>query len=158
MWLKVAAGMKSIMRNETASSVLVVEDEGLVALLLREVMTDLGLRPHVFTEGKPALATIGTTKYSAAVLDLGLPDIDGHEIVRALLEQDPHFPIVVTTGQDQQEVEDRFTHAARVRVLCKPFDIGMLEEELAKLEIIGKPFHAPHFIEERFAGERLIAC
>lgn len=137
------------MRNETAPSVLVVEDEGLVAFLLREVMTDLGLRPHVFTEGKPALATIGTTKYSAAVLDLGLPDIDGHEIVRALLEKDPQFRIVVTTGQDQEEVEKRFSNAARLRVLCKPFDIGMLEDELAKLGIVGKPQHAtPRFIEE----------
>ena len=151
------------MRNQTAGAVLVVEDEGLVALLLREVMTDLGLEPHVFTEGKPALASIGTTRYSAAILDLGLPDIDGHEIVQALLEKDPQFPIVVTTGQDQQEVEERFPKTARVRVLCKPFDIGMLEDELAQLEIIGRPFRpAPRFIEEHiadelFAGERMIA-
>ncbi len=140
------------MRNETAPSVLVVEDEGLVALLLREVMTDLGLKPHVFTEGSPALASIGSAHYSAAVLDLGLPDIDGHEIVAALLERDPDFRIVVTTGQDQQEVEERFPKTARVRVLSKPFDIGMLEDELAKLGIVPKPFlSAPRF--EEFAVE-----
>jgi CheY-like chemotaxis protein len=151
------------MRNETAPSVLVVEDEGLVALLLREVMTDLGLKPHVFTEGKPALATIGAASYSAAVLDLGLPDIDGHEIVKALLERNPQFPIVVTTGQDQQEVEDRFPKTARVRVLCKPFDIGMLEDELEKLDIVAKPFRPPprfieeHHADEHFAGVAMIA-
>ncbi len=151
------------MRNESAPSVLVVEDEGLVALLLREVMTDLGLKPHVFTEGAPALATIGSTNYSAAVLDLGLPDIDGQEIVQALLERDPQFRIVVTTGQDQQEVEERFPKSARVRVLCKPFDIGMLEDELAKLDILPKPFLAPphfldeHFTVEPFPDERMIA-
>ena len=148
------------MGNETAPSVLVVEDEGLVAILLREVMTDLGLKPHVFTEGRPALATLGSTKYSAAVLDLGLPDIDGQEIVQALLARDPQFPIVVTTGQDQQEVEDRFPKAARVRVLCKPFDIGMLEDELAKLNVVARPFRAEPcliFPDGHFAGERMIA-
>lgn len=151
------------MRNETAPSVLVVEDEGLVALLLREVMTDLGLKPHVFTEGGPALATIGSTNYSAAVLDLGLPDIDGQEIVEALLERDPLFRILVTTGQDQQEVEARFPETARVRVLCKPFDIAMLEDELAKLEVVPKPFRPrPRFVDEHFTvepfpDERMIA-
>jgi CheY-like chemotaxis protein len=141
------------MRNGTAPSVLVVEDEGLVALLLREVLTDLGLKAHVFTEGRPALASIGSTHYSAAVLDLGLPDIDGHEIVAALLEKDPQFRIVVTTGQDQQEVEERFPKTARVRVLSKPFDIGMLEEELAKLDIVAKPQVSLPHVGEPFAVE-----
>ena len=73
------------MRSEPLRSVLVVEDEGLIALLLREVLTELGLDPHVFMEGKPALESIGGTPYAAAILDLGLPDIDGNQVVEALL-------------------------------------------------------------------------
>lgn len=123
------------MRNETAPSVLVVEDEGLIAILLKEVLGELGLTPSVFTEGEPAIASIGATPYSAAVLDLGLPDMDGNQIVNALLARDPMFRIVLTTGRDPQEVEERYASAPHVRVLSKPFDIAMLEDELAHLGI-----------------------
>jgi|GEM_PF-1177992 Response regulator containing CheY-like receiver, AAA-type ATPase, and DNA-binding domains len=156
--IKLGSGDEAMIKSETARSVLVVEDEGLVALLLREVLTDLGLKPHVFNEGVPALATIGTTPYTAAILDLGLPDLDGDEIVKALLARDPAFPIVLTTGQDQQEVESRFPNASRVRVLAKPFDIGMLENELALLGIVGKPNPQPaRRIEHARARECLTA-
>lgn len=130
------------MRNETAPSVLVVEDEGLIAILLKEVLADLGLEPNVFTEGEPAIASLRATPYSAAILDLGLPDIDGNKIVNELLARDPMFRIVLTTGRDPQEVEERYAAAPRVRVLSKPFDIGMLEDELAQLDIV-KPVRRP---------------
>lgn len=148
---------ETMMRSEAPRSVLVVEDEGLIALLLREVLTDLGLHPHVFMEGKPALETIGTTPYSAAVLDLGLPDVDGDQIVNALLAHNPQFPIVLTTGQDPQEAEARFRHASGVRVLCKPFDIAMLESELAALEIVDAPHRTAPAFDEGFSEAPMFA-
>jgi CheY-like chemotaxis protein len=116
--------------------VLVVEDEVVVAMYLRESLSDLGLKPHVFTEGKPALQSLTTTSYSAAVLDLGLPDINGDEIVNCLLARDPNFRIVLTTGQDVEEVEKRFARAHRLRVLSKPYDAPALEWELEKLGVL----------------------
>jgi CheY-like chemotaxis protein len=129
------------MRNES-EPILVVEDEGLIAVLLKEVLADLGLKPKVFNEGEPALASLEATRYSAAVLDLGLPDLDGNKIVNALLARDPLFRIVLTTGLDPQEVEERYAHAPNVRVLSKPFDIAMLEDELALLDI-ARPARRP---------------
>nr|MBO2489991.1 hypothetical protein [Gammaproteobacteria bacterium] len=146
------------MRSEPLRSVLVVEDEGLIALLLREVLTELGLDPHVFMEGKPALESIGGTPYAAAILDLGLPDIDGNQVVEALLARDPAFPIVLTTGQDPQEVAVCFRHASRIRVLCKPFDVAVLERELAALGIVGgPPRSAPDFDDKDFAEAPVFA-
>ncbi len=130
------------MRNETAPSVLVVEDEGLIAILLKEVLADLGLEPSVFTEGEPAIASLAAGPYCAAILDLGLPDMDGSQIVNALLERDPTFRILLTTGRDPQEVEERYAAFPRVRVLSKPFDICMLEDELEQLGI-AKPVRRP---------------
>jgi DNA-binding NtrC family response regulator len=146
------------MKNDTYPSVLVVEDEGLVALLLKEVLKELGLQPHVFTEAKPALATIDSTPYTAAVLDLCLPDLNGDHIVKALLARDPKFRIVLTTGQDPQEVEDRYAYAPRVRVLSKPFDIRMLEDELEGLGIVTQVHRAPpRIFENDFADARMTA-
>jgi CheY-like chemotaxis protein len=124
------------MMRTKMSDVLVVEDEVVVAMYLRECLSDLGLKPHVFTEGKPALQALGSASYNAAVLDLGLPDIDGDEIVKCLLARDPNFRILLTTGQDVEEVEKRFAGAHRVRVLGKPYDAPALEWELEKLGVL----------------------
>lgn len=141
----------------TMSDVLVVEDEAVVAMYLRECLSDLGLRPEVFTEGKPALHALASSSYTAAVLDLGLPDICGDEIVKCLLDRDPNFPILLTTGQHMDEVEKRFSGAHRVRVLSKPYDAPVLEAELEKLGVLQpRPRHAtPMF--ERFADVLMTA-
>lgn len=103
---------------------------------LKVCLSDLGLIPHVFTEGKPALEAIQAQDFGAAVLDLRLPDIAGEEIVHELLQRDPKFRILVTTGQDVHEVQRRFAAASRVRVLSKPYDGPMIEEELMKLGVL----------------------
>jgi CheY-like chemotaxis protein len=138
-------------------SVLVVEDEGLVALHLREILADLGLRAHVFMEGKPALEAIRSTTYSAAVLDLGLPDVAGDQIVSALLARDPKFRIVLATGKDKKEVERRYADASRVRVLSKPYDARMLEEELSMLGIVPKPRAAVRTFDHEIRGALMMA-
>jgi two-component system, OmpR family, response regulator TctD len=139
------------------SDVLVVEDEVIVAMYLRESLSDLGLKPHVFTEGKPALQALTTTSYSAAVLDLGLPDISGDEIVKCLLARDPNFRIVLTTGQDVEEVEKRFAGAHRVRVLSKPYDAPALEAELEKLGVLLAPPRRAAPMFESFADVLMTA-
>ena len=138
-----------MMRTKTLSTVLVVEDETVVAMYLSECLLELGLEPDVFTEGKPALQALASSSYSAAVLDLGLPDICGDDIVKALLERDPKFRIVLTTGQDVQEVEKRFAGAPRVRILSKPYDAPALEAELEKLGVLQvQPLRAVPIFEQ----------
>lgn len=146
------------MRTPFAPSVLVVEDEGLVAMHLKVCLTDLGLNAHVFTEGRPAMEAIDASDFTAAVLDLRLPDVAGEEIIRKLLARDPRFRIVVTTGEEVQDVQREFTHAPRVRVLSKPYDAGMLEEELVKLGVVQRmPRPVTRIFEREFEDVLLIA-
>lgn len=127
------------MRTQSSKpAVLVVEDEGLVALHLKECLGDLGFAADVFTEGEPALRALRWNDYAAAVLDLGLPDMQGDRIVQALLALDPDFRIVLTTGHDINEVTKRFAWATQIRVLGKPYDGAMLEDELAHLGVIAQ--------------------
>lgn len=133
--------------------ILVVEDEALVALHLKQVLHDLGLHPHVFMEGTPALASIAACPYQAAVLDLGLPDMPGERVVAALLERNPSCRIVLATGLDVQEVDERFGAIPGVRVLSKPFDADMLQFELAALGVVAKPEPLPRRLPFRCFDE-----
>lgn len=140
------------MRTQSSPAVLVVEDEVVVAIHLRECLSDLGVNAHVFTEGVPALQAAAYTQYRAAVLDLGLPDIAGQQIVTALLERDPNFPILLTTGQDFHETQRQFARASRVRVLSKPYDAAMLEIELVKLGVVQSANRSQASVFEEFAA------
>lgn len=115
----------------------------MVALHLKECLGDLGLAADVFTEGEPALRAVTGNDYTAAVLDLGLPDMQGDRIVQALLARDAQFRIVLTTGHDTNEVMKRFSGASRIRVLSKPYDGAMLENELARLGVVARASGRP---------------
>jgi DNA-binding response OmpR family regulator len=122
--------------SQSSPAVLVVEDEALVAMFVEEALHDLGLGCEVFTRGRPALDAVASRSFIAAVLDMGLPDIAGEEIVAALLQRDPTMPIIITSGHDQVDLELKFKGVRRIRVLSKPFDAEMLCVELKALDVV----------------------
>jgi DNA-binding response OmpR family regulator len=120
----------------TNRAVLVVEDEILVTMFIEEVVHDFGLTSDVFTEGKAALEAFQAGRYVAAIIDLGLPDISGHQVVLALLDRCPALCIVLATGLDASETEAQFGHIDRLRILCKPFDGPELRQSLVSLGVL----------------------
>ena len=86
------------------SHVLIVEDEERIASFL-----DKGLRANGFTTviaptGEHALAQLRTERFDLVILDIGLPGIDGHEVLRELRSWDPAIQVVMLTARD--EVDD----------------------------------------------------
>jgi DNA-binding response OmpR family regulator len=108
--------------REGRSTVLVIEDEELVTMFIKEVLSDLELDVAIFTTGKSALAAVRVHRYAAAIVDLGLPDISGEEVVFSLLDQAPALPIILSSGLDPASISQRFGHLASVRILPKPYD------------------------------------
>lgn len=82
------------------SSLLIVEDEDRIASFLTK-----GLRAHGFTTmrtgtGMDALALARSESFDLIVLDLGLPDIDGFEVLRRLRNRGERVPVIVLTARD----------------------------------------------------------
>jgi signal transduction histidine kinase len=83
--------------------VLIVEDHPAHSRLLREVLADEHLaryRVSAVTSLDGALAEVARQSFDAIVLDLGLPDATGLDVLRTLRERAPDLPIVVLSGQD----------------------------------------------------------
>jgi len=85
----------------TRSRVLIVEDDQDYAWLLGYWLAGAGFddSDHC-SDAESAIASAALVPYAAALVDLGLPDARGLEILERLLRVDPHLPIVVLTGQD----------------------------------------------------------
>ena len=122
-------------------TVLVFEDEALVAMLVEDTLAGAGYRPLLAPDGRAAPPCPGhaTAPPRAAVVGLRLAaGLDGREVVGRLREQDPSMPVVVVTGFYPQapEADLRGLGGPTVR-LCKPFDCDELLGRLAAL--LGAP-------------------
>jgi CheY-like chemotaxis protein len=123
-------------RGEAAGAparVLIVEDnddnrESLVLLL-----TQLG---HVATaagDGPEALERLAGGEYDLAVVDIGLPQMDGYELARRIRQAvGPRVHLVALTGYGQPEDRERARAAGFDDHVTKPLDLAALERLLAK--------------------------
>lgn len=103
--------------DEGIHSVLIVEDEGLVALMMEDLVRELGVRQvHICGDVATALHLVRTAEIDCAVLDLWVRDGSSTAVADALDDRD--VPFLFSTGTDAAALDDR--HAGRP-VINKPF-------------------------------------
>jgi two-component system response regulator MprA len=112
---------------------LVVDDDRALRDVLRRALMLAGYEVRVSETGAQALADVAGTVPDAVVLDIGLPDIDGLEVCRALRREGNRVPVLMLTARDA--VSDRIDglDAGADDYLVKPFDIDELKARLRAL-------------------------
>jgi signal transduction histidine kinase/DNA-binding response OmpR family regulator len=116
--------------------ILVVEDEVLVRMLLAQTLEELGCRVEEAGTGQEALSKFADTgeALSAAIVDLGLPDQPGDEVIARMRSARPHLPIVLATGYVDQTLRQRWSDEPLFQILGKPFQPSEIK---AALEGVG---------------------
>jgi len=82
--------------------VVVVEDDPAIADVERMYLVDAGFSVHVARDGIAGLEAIRTLAPVAAVVDVGLPGLDGIELCRRLRADDDWTPVVFATARDSE--------------------------------------------------------
>ena len=104
--------------------ILVVEDEFLLQMLVADVLAEAGclsIEAGSASEGW-AKFRAGQDGFAGAIIDLGLPDRRGDELVADIRTVRSDLPIVLATGYADDSVRDRFEHDDRLVILTKPFN------------------------------------
>ncbi|MBR1088050.1 response regulator transcription factor [Bradyrhizobium manausense] len=109
--------------------VLVVDDEPPIRKLLRMGLTTQGYEILEASNGKIALEKLGEEP-ALIILDLGLPDIQGHELLRTIRARNENVPIVVLSSRGDEAGKVQALDLGADDYLTKPF--GM-DELLARL-------------------------
>ena len=85
----------------TMKTILLVDDEPKIRELARDYLEHAGFAVETAGDGRAALTAVRTRSPDLVVLDLGLPEVDGLEVIRTL-RRDSAIPIVVLTARDDE--------------------------------------------------------
>src|SRR5512137_1689157 len=82
-----------------STPILVVEDEPAIADTVVYALSTDGFAPHWAASGEAALAAAAATPFALAIVDIGLPDINGFELFRRLQAARPALPVIFLTAR-----------------------------------------------------------
>jgi CheY-like chemotaxis protein len=120
-------------------SILIVEDNADARDALRMLLELDGHTVEAVAEGQQALEVARAKDPDIALVDIGLPGIDGYEIARRVRARDTRRPVLIAlTGYGQPEDRRRATDAGFDDMLVKPVDPTALTNLIATLEIPGR--------------------
>ena len=114
------------------TSVLVVEDENHLAEGLRYNLEEEGYQVEVVGDGNSAVELLlsDRDRFSAVVLDIMLPGIDGFEVAAQLRRQNQFVPILMLTARGRPEDVLMGFEAGADDYLAKPFELAILVARL----------------------------
>ena len=123
--------------SEGPSRILLVEDEPLIQMLASEFLEDVGLRVDTVGTARGALDKLALVSggFAAVIVDIGLPDRGGDELVREIRSMHASLPIVVATGKGAKGVREMFQGAKHIAFVGKPYRAEDLYDALRALNV-----------------------
>jgi len=119
-------------------SVLLVEDDDAVRLLVRDVLHELGYATTEATEADAALAILAAgATFDLLVTDVGLPGRSGRELAELAREHLPDLPVLFVTGYAAGAADRAGFLGPGMDMILKPFQVGALSAKIG--EMLGKP-------------------
>ncbi len=129
--------------------ILIIEDDALIGRALVRSFENLGAAVDVVRNGVDGLLALRNETYSAALLDLGLPQKSGLELLKELRESGNTTPVLIITARDDVETRILGLDLGADDFVIKPFDF---EELAARVRAVLRR-HAGHASSEIRSGE-----
>jgi len=120
--------------------VLLVEDHRAMREMIADHLKERGFAVDAVGRGEHAIAAAAVASMDAVILDLGLPDMDGMDVLSSLRTSHPALPAIILTARDS--VDDRLLglNSGADDYIVKPFNLLELEARLrAVLRRAGSP-------------------
>jgi two-component system, OmpR family, KDP operon response regulator KdpE len=131
--------------------VLVIDDEAPIRKLLRMGLGSQGYEVLEATDSKSALRILSQDKPAVIILDLGLPDVHGLELLQIIRQQDQALPILVLSSHANEGAKVQALDLGADDYITKPFGMAELLARLRtalrhRLRVEGE--HAPFCVGE----------
>ncbi len=114
------------MTGSTERTVLILEDDPLISAFMEKALRKKGYDVESFERGHSALERATSGPAGVLLLDLGLPDIDGLEVLRRLRAAQSDLPVVVVTSRSDPGDRVEATTLGVHGYIVKPFPLADL--------------------------------
>lgn len=121
------------------AKILIVDDEEMDRILIAEVLRDAGHEPLFAPDGNQALSIWRNSSIDLVVTDLVMPDLDGLDLLEALVKEAPDSPVIAISGISAKNL-NKAARAGAYAVLTKPVDPDELLREISRALSGEEPF------------------
>lgn len=115
------------------ATVLVVEDDRDIGKLIMLLLSRAGIDAVLRTDGSSGLAAVGELGPDLVVLDVGLPIMDGWQVLDAIRADGPRPPVLLLSAHAQEADRERGLALGADGFVLKPFDNNALVARLRAL-------------------------
>jgi CheY-like chemotaxis protein len=130
----VPASLSDAPRATGAETVLVVDDEESIRMLVTETLGDLGYRAIEAADGPAALRALsGDRHVDLLVTDVGLPGMNGRQLADAIRSTRPGLKVLFITGYAENAVLNHGHLEAGMHVITKPFAMEALASRIREI-------------------------
>ena len=116
--------------------VLVVDDDPNVGAMLRDLLTTLGYVVKNAVRGAEALLLVPVFEPNVVLLDLQMPGMSGIEVLDHLRRDHPGLPVIIVTGNEDEELARRTMRGGAFDYVSKPFAIEVLDRVVTAALVI----------------------
>ncbi|MGN6789386.1 MAG: PAS domain S-box protein [Rhodanobacteraceae bacterium] len=122
-------------RDAERIKVLIVDDYAPAADSLAMLLQEMGYHTHVVNDGAAALQAVKTFEPQVALVDIGLPVIDGYEVAQTVRRMPGRegLPLIAVTGYGQPADRARVAEAGFNEHLVKPLDASRISELIERM-------------------------
>jgi CheY-like chemotaxis protein len=118
--------------------VLVVDDEENVSEIIEEYFTSLGYEVDIAHDGGEALRRAAAVRPDVVLLDINMPGMTGDEALNRLHAIDPTVPIVMLTGNADEDVARDLLRRGAMDYVTKPFQLETLDRVVTTAVAVGR--------------------
>jgi len=112
--------------------ILIVDDNPNMSSLLAEMLEIFDFDSQRADNGKEALDILKDDAFSMVITDLRMPEMSGAELLKNIKEDHPNLPVVVISGYNLAEAEDKMMAEMSDGFINKPFKMTDIENLLAQ--------------------------
>ena len=118
------------------SRMLIADDQDGIRLMLAQVFQNLGIEVDTANDGLSAWEKLEQNGYDLVLLDMNMPRMFGHEVLRNMRQRDIDTPVMIMTAFGEKSTLEEVQRLGIAAQFEKPFDIyGMIEKVKEVLKI-----------------------
>ena len=114
-------------------SLLVIDDEEIIRVLLTEILTEDGYQVTTAKDGIEGVELLKQNRYDLIISDMVMPGMTGIEVLQEAFKVDPEYAVVMITGYPSVETAVKLVNLGASDYITKPFNVDLIKVTVAKV-------------------------